>query len=232
MASDRPRGRGRFLTIEGPEGAGKTTQAERLRDRLEDAGFDVVVTREPGGTTVGERVREILLDPEAVHDARTDALLFNAARAALIHDVVTPGLERGAVVISTRFSDSTLAYQGHGAGLPLDELRRLEAFATGGLRPEVTILIDVPAAVGLGRKDADRTRFESSFTLEFHERVRAGFLALAAAEPDRFVVVDGMLPTDDVAREIATALTRRPGLDVIFAGVASEPERVGPRIYP
>jgi dTMP kinase len=231
VASDRARGRGWFLTIEGPEGAGKTTQAERLREWLSHAGFDVVLTREPGGTPVGERVREILLDPGAAHDPRTDALLFNAARAALVHDVIEPAIRRGAVVISTRFSDSTIAYQGHGAGLSIDQLRRVEAFATDGLRPDLTILIDVPAEVGLERKDAERTRFESSFTLEFHERVRAGFLALAAAEPERFAVVDGMAPLDDVAREILTAVGRRPGLNTILAGVASEPERVAPRIY-
>ena len=231
VASDRRRGRGWFLTIEGPEGAGKTTQAERLRARLQQAGLDVVLTREPGGTAVGERVRGILLDPEASHGPRTDALLFNAARAALVHDLVEPALERGAVVVSTRFSDSTLAYQGYGAGLPLDELRRLEAFATAGLRPELTILVDVPAEVGLRRKDAERTRFESSFTLDFHERVRAGFLALAAAEPDRFVVVDGTAAPDAVAARILDAVARRPGLDPVLAKTGSEPEAVGPRIY-
>jgi dTMP kinase len=211
-----PRGapqRGIFLTIEGPEGAGKTTQAERLRDALAMNATEVVLTREPGGTALGERVRELLLAVAtgAAHDPRADALLFNAARAQLVAEVIAPALARGAVVISTRFADSTLAYQGYGAGLPIAELRAIEAVATGGLRPDRTILLDLPAAIGLGRKGAgELTRFETAFDLAFHERVRAGFLALAAAEPGRFVVVDAARGEDAVADDVlAAALSPR-----------------------
>jgi dTMP kinase len=208
--------RGTFITIEGPEGAGKTTQAERLRDLLATAGRDVVLTREPGGTPLGEAIREILLDPVRGrdHDPRADALLFNAARAQLVSAVVRPALERGATVISTRFADSTLAYQGFGAGLPVDELRAAERAATGGLRPDRTILLDLPAETGLARKRGDElTRFETAFGLAFHRRVRDGFLALAKAEPDRFIVIDASRSADDIAADIAAlvAAATRPG---------------------
>jgi dTMP kinase len=200
--------RGAFVTIEGPEGAGKTTQAERLRRAAEDAGIETVLVREPGGTVVGERVRAILLDPASVHAPRTDALLFNAARAQLVRDVIRPALTRDALVISTRFADSTLAYQGYGGGLPLDELQVLEAFATERLRPDLTILLDLAAEVGLGRKASDTNRFESAFGLDFHRRVRDGFLALAAAEPERFSVVDASAPPDDVAAAVIASAAR------------------------
>ena len=179
--------RGCFITLEGPEGSGKTSQAEALRARLADAGATVVLTREPGGTRIGERIRAILLDTAvagdhvvAAQDARTDALLFNAARAQLVAEVIGPAIDRGDVVVCARFADSTLAYQGYGAGLPRDELRTLERFATDGLRPDLTIVLDLPPEVGLARKSAaEVTRFEAGFDLAFHERVRAGFLALA-----------------------------------------------------
>ena len=206
MTSERGARRGTFITIEGPEGAGKTTQAERLRDRIAATGREVVLTREPGGTPLGEAIRAILLHPirGRNHDPRADALLFNAARAQLVSTVVRPALERGATVISTRFADSTLAYQGHGAGLPVDELRAVERAATGGLRPDRTILLDLPAETGLARKGGDElTRFETAFDLDFHRRVRDGFLALAAAEPDRFVVIDASRSADEVAADIA-----------------------------
>lgn len=209
MSPHRATRRGVFITLEGPEGAGKTTQAERLRDALAATGAEVVLTREPGGTGLGERVREVLLAVAAgvPHDPRADALLFNAARAQLVAEVIRPALDRGAVVISTRFADSTVAYQGYGAGLPIDELRAIEWIATGGLRPDRTILLDLPAATGLGRKGAgELTRFETAFDVAFHERVRAGFLALAAAEPERFVVVDSARPEDAVAADILAAV--------------------------
>lgn len=212
--------RGWFVTIEGPEGAGKTTLAERIRHGAEAAGIALVVTREPGGTVVGERVRAILLDPAAAHEPRTDALLFNAARSQLVADVVRPALAAGALVISTRYADSTLAYQGFGAGLPLDELRAVERFATDGLRPDLTLLLDLPVEVGLGRKGHEQTRFESGFSAEFHRRVRDGFLALAAAEPERFIVIDASADEATVARTALAALARVPGLDALASGGA------------
>lgn len=213
-----PPRRGWFITIEGPDGAGKTTQAHRLAAHLEAGGIDVLLTREPGGTWLGERLRSLLLaraeptDPAAAQgsqDPLTDALLFNAARRQLVVEVLEPALAAGRTVVCARFADSTLAYQGFGAGATLDQLRGLEAVATGGLRPDTTILLDLPVEAGLARKTADDvTRFEADFDLAFHGRVRDGFLALAAAEPKRFVVVDAARSEDAVAVEIAAAVDR------------------------
>jgi dTMP kinase len=202
--------RGRFITFEGPEGGGKTVLARRLADELRSRGHVVRTLREPGGTRVGERLRAILLEkagPDAlVIDARADALLFSAGRAQLVAEVIVPALEAGEIVIDARHADSTLAYQGYGMGLPLDELRSIQAFATGGLVPDLTILLDVPPAVGIGRKTDDgRNRFESSFDLAFHERVRAGYLAMAAAEPGRFRVIDSSRPLQLVTPDVIAA---------------------------
>ena len=230
-------GRGRLLTIEGPEGAGKTTQAERLRRAAEDAGIPLVATREPGGTPLGERVRAMLLARAAGHDPRADALLFNAARAQLVADVIGPALERGELVICTRFTDSTLAYQGYGAGLPLAELRAVADVATGGLRPDLTLLLDLPTEVGLARKSDEQTRFETDFPTEFHRRVRDGFLALAAAEPERFVVVDAARPADAVEADLRAAVARLPGLEVLASATSAahhtrgEPDLASVRIH-
>jgi dTMP kinase len=204
--------RGRFITLEGPEGAGKTVLAKQLVAELERRGREVVSTREPGGTRLGERLRSILLSQRADEgaapiDPRADALLFNAARAQLVAEVIRPALERGAIVVCARFTDSTLAYQGYGAGLPVEQLRAVAAVATGGLVPDLTVLLDVPPTVGLGRKrGASRNRFEASFDLAFHERVRAGFLALAAAEPVRFRVIDSSRPIEAVAGDVIAAV--------------------------
>jgi dTMP kinase len=200
--------KGLFVTLEGPEGAGKTVIARRLVAELERRGRVVVSTREPGGTRLGERLRGILLehggDAEGASvDPRADALLFNAARAQLVAEVIRPALERGEVVVCARFADSTLAYQGYGAGLPIPELRAIAAVATGGLTPDLAILLDVPPEVGLGRKTgASRNRFESSFDLAFHERVRAGFLVLAGEEPARFRVIDSARHIDAVTPDV------------------------------
>jgi dTMP kinase len=203
--------RGRFITFEGPEGGGKTVLARRVAEELQRRGRVVRLLREPGGTRVGERLRAILLEkagPDAlVIDPRADALLFSAGRAQLVAEVIRPALERGEIVIDARHADSTLAYQGYGAGLPLDELRSIQAFATDGLTPDLTILLDVAPKVGIGRKnDAGRNRFESTFDLAFHERVRAGYLAMAAADPARFRVIDSSRSLDAVAPEVIAAV--------------------------
>jgi dTMP kinase len=220
---------GWFITIEGPDGSGKTSQAARLEARAVAAGIDVVLSREPGGTRAGEAIREILLARAGAafpHDVRTDALLFSAARAQHVVEVIRPALARGALVVSTRYLDSTLAYQGYGGGLPIDELRALQAFATGGLRPHLTLLLDLPAEVGLRRKAGDEvTRFEAEFDLAFHRRVRAGFLELAAAEPSRFVVIDATATEDVVSAAILAAAAPLPGLENL--AVSTQPNAAG-----
>lgn len=209
--------RGWFITLEGPEGAGKTTQTSALAGHLAGRGLDVHVTREPGGTWLGERLRDVLLartDPVAPTDPITDALLFNAARRQLVTEVIQPALESGRTIVCARFADSTLAYQGYGAGVPLETLRTLEATATDGLRPDLTIVLDLPVEIGLERKaPGDVTRFEAEFDLAFHRRVREGFLALAAAEPDRFAVVDAGRASAEVALAVATAVDRLVAVD-------------------
>jgi len=198
---------GRFITLEGPEGAGKTLQAKRLASALRADGRSVVLTREPGGTRLGDDLRKVVLARDGgVIEPRADALVFNAARAQLVAEVVTPALAAGSVVVCARFADSTLAYQGFGAGVPLEELRVIATIATRGLVPDLTILLDVEAAVGLARKaDADRTRFEHDFDVEFHARVRAGFLELAKGEPFRFRVIDASRAPDAVFDDVLQA---------------------------
>lgn len=211
MHLDGGRRRGFFLTLEGPEGSGKSTQAHRLAGRLTAAGYHCTVTREPGGTLLGEEVRQIMLHELSPVPA-ADALLFNAARSQLVAEVIEPALARGDVVICDRFTDSTLAYQGYGAGQSIEALRGLAIYAAGDLVPDLTILIDLPVEEGLRRKrdSAEVNRFESTLDLAFHRRVRDGFLALAAAEPSRFVVLDGHLSPEQI--EIAVAEALRPRL--------------------
>ena len=210
-----PRPRGWFITIEGPDGAGKTTQVERLAAHLRARGLDVVSTREPGGTWLGERLREVLLartGSAAPTDALTDAFLFNAARRQLVAEVIEPALSAGRTVLCARFADSTLAYQGYGAGVSLERLRALEAVATDGVRPDLTILLDLPVEAGLARKaPSDVNRFEAEFDIAFHRRVRQGFLALAVAEPTRFNVTDATRSPDDVATAVTAAADRLVG---------------------
>ena len=215
--------RGWFITVEGPDGAGKTTQAESLVRHLRARGIDALLTREPGGTPLGEQIRDLLLGGAAPAStaALTDAFLFNAARRQLVTDVLRPTLASGRTVVCARYADSTLAYQGYGAGVPLDRLRALEAIATDGLVPDLTILLDLSAEAGLARKGADElTRFEG-FDLAFHRRVRDGFLALAASEPERFAIVDASRPAEDVATAVNTAAAHLVG--------AGEPKPVAAR---
>ncbi len=221
--------RGLFVTIEGPDGGGKTLVAAALRDALEARAVTVRLTREPGGTSVGDRVRSIVLDhvpDDPPLGARADALLFAAARAQHVTEVIEPALARGETVICARYADSSVAYQGYGLGLPLADVLALQTFATGGLRPDLTLLLDLPVEVGLARKQADeQTRFEAGFDLTYHRRVRDGFLAIAAAEPDRFRVIDATAPVEVV---IGIAL----GAVLELLDGSTEPSRAELRIRP
>ncbi|MEU7829478.1 MULTISPECIES: dTMP kinase [unclassified Nonomuraea] len=193
---------GLFVAFEGGEGSGKTTQSRLLAIWLRDQGFDVVQTREPGSTKVGMRLRAILLDAaERGLSARAEALLYAADRAEHVEKVIRPALYRGSLVISDRYVDSSLAYQGAGRALDPEDVSKVNAWATGGLVPHLTVLIDTPPQVGLTRLGGAADRIEAE-PLEFHERVRKEFRALAAADPDRYLVVDGMLPPEQITRLI------------------------------
>ncbi|MGH2456349.1 MAG: dTMP kinase [Candidatus Limnocylindria bacterium] len=187
--------RGRFITLEGSEGSGKTTAARHLVDWLRSRGERVLLTHEPGGTPLGDEVRRLVLhlrDLSDDLDPRTDALLYAAARAQHTARVILPALGRGEHVVCARYLDSSMAYQGAGYGNDPEELRRLQAFATYGTLPDLTVLIDVPVEVGLGRKrHGPWNRFEDTQSVAFFEKVRRAYLDLAAAEPERFRVVDG-----------------------------------------
>jgi dTMP kinase len=204
---------GIFITIEGPDGAGKSSQATLLAEHIRGLGKTVVLTREPGGTRVGEGVRNVLLDLEGEgHTAVSDALLYNAARHHSVIEVIRPALERGALVISDRYVDSTLAYQGYGGGAPLVELGAIQRLTTGGLMPHRTVLIDVSVEDGLSRRHSGPAeglnRFETSSLhgTDFHQRVRDGYLEMAAADAGRWRVVNGAADRDVVAAAVWAAV--------------------------
>jgi dTMP kinase len=196
---------GTFIALEGGEGAGKSTQLERLQEWLCERGHEVVVTREPGATGLGEHIRELLRDAETGAVApRAEAMLYAADRAQHVAQVVRPALERGAIVLTDRFADSSLAYQGAGRELPVEEVARLSQWATDGLRPDLVVVLDVDPAVGLARAHGTTDRMESE-SLEFHQRVREGFLEQAEDDPDRYLVV----PSDQPVEEVFTAVQAR-----------------------
>jgi len=201
---------GVFISLEGPDGSGKSSLLPRLASVLRGGGCDVVTTREPGSTPLGEQMRKLVLDTEPKIDrtGRADALLFAASRAQHVAEVIRPALARGAVVICDRYADSSLAYQGYGSQVPIDELRIVQRFATGGLVPDLTILLDLPVEVGLGRKSAEVTRFEAYQELDYHERVRAAFLGFARDEPERYAIVDATLDEASVLAAAVAAVRR------------------------
>jgi dTMP kinase len=197
---------GLLIALEGGEGVGKTTQARLLAIWLRDQGFDVIATREPGATKVGMRLRAVLLDTTHTGlSSRAETLMYAADRAEHVETVIVPALDRGAVVVTDRYVDSSLAYQGAGRSQQLGEVARLNHWATGGLVPDLTILLDLPPTAGLGRRARSADRLEAEPT-EFHERVRAGFLALAQAEPERYLVLDASRPADELSHEIQDRL--------------------------
>lgn len=211
-----------FVTFEGPEGSGKSTQIRQLAAALEAQKLSVLVTREPGGTTIGNAIRAVLLDPARTEmSPRAETLLFNAARAQIVDQVIRPALAEGTLVLCDRYADSTLAYQGFGHGQPLEPLRQLAAYATAGLMPDLTIYLDIDVQEGLKRKQAggaeEWNRMEEK-ALAFHQAVRAGYLQLAAAEPQRWLVVDAAQSIEAVHAEIFSR---------VQALIAAQPRVVG-----
>jgi dTMP kinase len=200
--SAAPARRGLLIALEGGEGAGKTSQARSLAIWLRDQGYDVVTTQEPGGTKVGMRMRAMLLDTaHAGLDPRAEALMYAADRAEHVTTVIKPALARGTIVVTDRYVDSSLAYQGAGRCLPLGDVTRINRWATGGLTPDLTILLDLPPAAGLNRRARSADRLEAE-PADFHNRVRVGFRQLADAEPGRYLVLDATQPPDVISREI------------------------------
>ena len=200
--------RGMFITFEGGDGSGKSTQIQSVRDWFESRGREVIVTREPGGTELGTEIRRLVQNgPEDV-DARTEALLYAADRAYHVATVIGPALERGAVVLGDRYIDSSLAYQGAARSLGVDEIASLSAWATQGLYPSLTFLLDLPPEVGARRRTDAPDRMERE-SMDFHERVRHEYLRLADAEPERIVVIDAVGTVDEVFSEIRGVLVER-----------------------
>lgn len=209
--------RGVFITFEGIEGSGKTTQIKKLRDYLQIADCTVISTREPGGTPVADKIRDVLLSThsEKVND-KAELLLYLASRAQHVHSIIKPALYQGIIVLCDRFSDATIAYQGYGRGLDIDFLQKLNRYGTDGLKPDLTILLDLTAEIGISRirrnrkENLDRLESES---IEFHERVRRGYLQVAASEPERFVVIDGTLGEEEIFGRIKEEVTKRFGVE-------------------
>ena len=217
MAAARPDGpRGRLITVEGVEGAGKSTQIEHLRSWLTARGVSVVRTAEPDGTPLGARLRQVLGEVDRVAPV-TEALIFAASRAEHVQGVVRPGLDAGHVVLCDRYVDSTIAYQGYGRGLALETIAQLNRLATDGVMPDLTLVLDLDVAEGLRRARARRGALAACdpferLALEFHERVRKGYWAIRDRDPDRVVLVDADRPVEVVAAAIAALVARRLGL--------------------
>ena len=201
-----------FITFEGPDGSGKTTQIRRLIPVLQEKGFDIVHTREPGGTDIGDQIRSIIMNMKnkSMHP-RAEILLFCASRAQLVEELVRPSLSEGKLVLCDRYADSTMAYQGYGHGLDRDVLSQLLHFATGGLKPDLTLRFDISAEAGLRRRLTNHEEWNrmDDYALQFHERVRSGYLAMAAAEPERWAVIDADRTPDEIHREVVSVIIEK-----------------------
>lgn len=198
-----------FITLEGPDGSGKTKQIQPLANFLKEKGYTVFTAREPGGTAIGDQVRDILMNLDNTSmRPRTETLLFCAARAQLVEEVIRPYLEKGEVVLLDRYADSTMAYQGYGHQNDLALIKNLLVFATGGLKPDLTLLLDVDPEVGLRRRQVGGGEWNrlDAYQLQYHQRVRQGYLKMAAAEPDRWRVIDASQPPDMVKSRIQEVL--------------------------
>ena len=196
---------GLFVTLEGPDGSGKTTQLRLLADWVRSRGYPLLVTREPGGTHIGEDIRDLLHDCEHVEmSPYAEILLYSASRAQLVAQMIRPTLQAGKIVLCDRYFDSTYAYQGYGRGLPLDALQSITEFAVQGLKPDLTLYLDVPADVGLRRREQSGEALNrlDREAVAFHERVRMGYLELVAAEPDRWRVVDAAGSIETVQQQL------------------------------
>lgn len=199
-----------FITLEGPEGSGKTSHIPHLVQFLREQGYTVFPTREPGGTSIGEQIREVIHDlKNAEMHPRTETLLYQAARAQIVEEVIQPRLKMGEIVLSDRYFDSTIAYQGYGHGQPLEQVRQLVRYATGGLTPDLTILLDLDVEIGLQRKSKQQewNRLDA-YTVDFHKRVRNGYLELVQQEPERWKVVDSSQKWDVVQGELRKVITQ------------------------
>lgn len=200
-----------FITLEGPEGSGKTSQMSDLAIYLREQGYEVITTREPGGTSIGNQIRGVLTNLDNTElMPRTEILLFLAARAQLVEQLIRPALENDKIVLCDRYGDSTLAYQGYGHQTDLEWLKRLLAFATGGLKPNLTLFLDIDVETGLQRKiDADEWNRLDAYEIAFHIRVRQGYKALLAEEPKRWVLIDASQPQAEVQKMMRQAVMTR-----------------------
>ncbi len=200
-----------FITFEGPDGSGKTTQINPLSDYLIQNGYSVLITREPGGTSIGDQIRQVLSDLKntGMHP-RSETLLFLAARAQLVEEVIKPHLEKGFIVLCDRYADSTMAYQGYGHQNDLDQIQSLIEFATGGLKPDLTLLFDMDVEEGLQRKalGSEWNRLDA-YSLEFHQRVREGYHILAESEPERWVKIQAGQNPDEIQAAIREIVRER-----------------------